>query len=500
VINRVPMRLHPHLLEVNARVLIERLSQKHGQRLTLGTVPEEEWRGVARQGFDLLWLMGVWQRSPGARQEALAHQDLRRSYGDALPDWKDEDVAGSPYAIYTYALDPALGGEGDLAELRSKLRRLGLRLILDFVPNHVALDHPWVTAHPDRFVCGSEEDARMHPDWFYSPYPSVHVAHGKDPNFPPWTDTAQVNFFSREMRHALVDVLMRVAHVADGIRCDMAMLALNDVFRGVWGWVVKDAAQPSEEFWTEAIQRVRQADPEFLFLAEAYWGLESQLINLGFDYTYDKTLYDRLRDSNAADVRQYLGGGGHLLDRQARFIENHDELRAPAAFGRARARAAAVVFATLPGLRLFHDGQLTGRRIRLPIQLIREPSEPSDAETAEFYDRLLSACGVALFHEGEWRLLEAAPAWDGNESHQSLLAWSWQRSGELGIVVVNYSPSPAQGRIEITLPDDRTQQVSLRDELTGEIRLLGGRESSRQTLYAELGPWCSHIFVNVAPT
>jgi hypothetical protein len=465
----------------------------------LGTVPDEEWEALASRGFDLLWLMGVWRRSPGARQAALAHPGLRRAYAEALPDWRDEDVVGSPYAIHGYSIDPALGESRDLARVKSRLNNLGIGLIVDFVPNHLALDHPWVDTHPDRFVRGSEQDVRAHPDWFFSPHPSIYVAHGKDPNFPPWTDTAQVNFFSRDMREALIDELVRISSVADGVRCDMAMLALHDVFRNVWGWLLRDAPAPSEGFWTEAVSRVRSKRPDFLFLAEAYWGLESRLIDLGFDFAYDKTLYDLLRSSAMPSIRQHLQAAGGGNDRAVRFIENHDEARAVAAFGPDRVRAAAVVFATLPGTRLFHDGQLEGRRIRLPVQLDREPSEPTDAGTARFHDRLLRGCTAAAFHDGAWALLETGAVSHGNESHQNLLAWSWRGAEQLGVVVVNYSAASAQGWLKTAVPDTGDEQVRLRDELTGEVHILNRHELSRHGIYVDLGPWGSHIFTTVVP-
>ena len=493
------MRQHPHLLEANARIFLRRLSEKHGRLLTLGSVPEDELKALALRGFDLLWLMGVWRRSPGARGEALAHPGLRCSYDETLPGWTDEDVAGSPYAIHAYSLDPALGGSGDLAELRSRLNRFGIGLILDFVPNHLALDHPWVDAYPDRFVRGSEQHVQAHPDWFFSPRPSIHVAHGKDPNFPPWTDTAQVNFFSQEMRESMADELVGISRVADGVRCDMAMLALNDVFQRVWGWVLEGFSVPSQEFWAKATRQVKGEHPGFVFMAEAYWGLESQLIDLGFDFTYDKTLYDRLCHSDAVGVREHIASAGHFHDRAAHFIENHDESRARAVFGPEQAQAAAVVFATLPGLRLFHDGQIEGRRIRLPIQLVREPSEPTDEGTEVFYDGLLRACAHTVFHDGQWCLVEAEPASENDESHRSLLTWAWRQAGYVRLVVVNYSSAPARGRLRITVPHDGDHPVNLRDELAGEMWVPEEPEFREKGIYVEIGPWSSRIFANVVP-
>jgi len=487
------MRCHPLLYELNARLFIRRMSEKYRCALTLAMVPEEEWQLLARRGFDLVWLMGVWRRSPGARQQALLTPALRRQYNRVLPGWTDNDITGSPYAVFDYSLDLALGEPAELARLKSRLNRQGLGLLLDFVPNHLACDHPWTLSHPEWFVQGSETDILNHPDWFFSSDRRVYFAYGRDPNFPPWTDTVQVNFYSSDLRQALINELLQIAEVADGVRCDMAMLALNDVFGEVWGTMVRGYPRPETEFWVEAIRRVKQRRPDFLLLAEVYWGLELKLQQMGFDFTYDKPFYDRLLSSSPGDIRSYLMANGMPQERSARFIENHDEPRAVTAFGCERSLAAAVVLATVPGLRLFHDGQLEGRRIHQPIQLVREPKEATDAEVMQFYDRILSVCNAPAFHEGEWRLMEVKQAGEGNKSHHNLLAWLWHYAEQRKIVVVNYSPNPAQGWLKLPLPLKTTGRVVFRDELTGIAYTQDTDEVNKQGLYINLGPYHAQI-------
>ncbi|MBI2830897.1 MAG: hypothetical protein HYX79_01405 [Chloroflexi bacterium] len=483
------MRHNPHLYEINARIFVRRLSEKYGRQVTLASVPEEEWQWLAGRGFDIVWLMGVWQRSPGSRQKALHHPGLRHEYSKTLPGWTEKDVAGSPYAIYGYTLDSALGDQNELARVRSQINRLGMRLMVDFVPNHLALDHPWTVSHPERFVQAKKTEVRSHPDWFFPTNSGVYLAHGRDPYFPPWTDTAQVNFYSTDLRKAFMNEMLRIADTADGMRYDMAMLALNEVFERIWSKVLGDYPRLKTEFWAEAIGRVREKHPDFIFLAEAYWGLEHKLQQLGFDFTYDKDLYDRLRSSPPADIRRALVKNGH----SARFIENHDEPRAVVAFGRERSLAAAVIMATIPGLRFFHDGQLEGRRGRLPIQLAREQSEVIDSEVLKFYERLLAITSDPAFHDGEWSLMDVTRAWDGNESHQNLLAWSWQHGEKLKLVVVNYSPGQAQGRIKVELPGT-TQKAVFTDELAGVSYLRDPKEIRNPGLYVDLGTYKAHMF------
>ncbi|MBI2859216.1 MAG: alpha-amylase [Chloroflexi bacterium] len=461
--------------------------------MTLASIPMEEWEALKERGFDLVWLMGVWRRSPTARREALRYPGLRREYDEALPDWTEADVAGSPYAIYGYDLDHSLGAPGDLAVLRSRLNRTGIGLIVDFVPNHLALDHPWTLSHPQRFVSGRNPALERHPDWFFCTKDGTWLAHGRDPNFPPWTDTVQMNFFSEDLRDALIGELLTIAEMADGVRCDMAMLALNSVFEIVWGELVPEYPVPKTEFWVEAIKRVKESYPNFLFLAEAYWDYEKQLQECGFDFTYDKALYDRLRHASAADVRHHLAGDESYLRRSVHFIENHDEARAVTAFGRERSIAAAVVIGTTPGMCLFQDGQLTGKRRRLPVQLVREPDETPEPGITEFYDRLLEICDSQVFHEGKWQMLEMAPAWTGNESHHNVLVWWWVLGEQARIIVVNYSAQQSQGWLKPPMTWSDGSSVFFLDELTGIVYNRSPAELAEKGLYIDLPPWGAHI-------
>ena len=279
------MRRHPHLYEINARIFLRRLSERYDRKLTLSSIPEEVWIKFKDDGFDLIWLMGAWRRSPGARLAALNDPALKRSFSEALPDWNERDVVGSPYAIYDYSLDPALGEPWELSELKKKLNHIGLKLILDFVPNHLTFDHPWTAEHPDRFVHGTKHQTKLYPGWFFSPSAGIYLAHGRDPNFSPWGDTVQVNLFSEDLCKAWIEQLLHISECSDGLRCDMAMLGLTRVFEETWGEFVKGHPRPADEFWSVAIRELKAKRPEFILLAEVYWDLEWKLQELGFDFT-----------------------------------------------------------------------------------------------------------------------------------------------------------------------------------------------------------------------
>jgi hypothetical protein len=485
------MRLpaNPLLLEANARLLARRFGGAEG---TLLGIPDERWERFAG-GFDLVWLMGAWQRSDASRGEALASEELRRAYAAALPDWSDADVAGSPYAVADYTLDRALGAPGHLVRLRERLNALGLGLVLDFVPNHVARDHPWTVEEPDWCVRTTPAAAAPHPEWFFRTPADVMLAHGRDPNFGPWTDTAQLNYAAPALRAAQIDTLLRIAERADGVRCDMAMLVLNDVFGTVWGPVLGHPAMPAAEFWSTAIAAVKARFPRFLFVAEAYWGMEERLVELGFDYVYDKACYDSLRGDDVASLRAWRPGAG-VGSRGVRFVENHDEERAATAFGAAKGRAAATVATTLPGLRLIHDGQREGRRARLPVQLVREPDEPVDGATAAFYARLLAAAGAPPMRDGAWAPVTVVPAGDwGNEG--SVLAWSWRRGAATLVVALNYSAQPASCRLVLPAPDGAPSRA-LPDRLAEGAA--AGQAAPALTLALTLEPWGTHVFADGA--
>jgi glycosidase len=485
------MRKHPHLFEVNAISFLHHLSEKYNKLLRLVTVPELEWKTLASKGFDLLWLMGVWQKSPHATEKAFNGSWVADAYNHALPNWTKEDVVGSPYAIYSYQLNPTLGREGDLSELKARLNALGLSLILDFVPNHLAWDHPWTLEFPQRFITGSKHQIAESPENFFKTEKGTFLAHGRDPYFPPWNDTVQVNYFSDEMRHAMISELENVSKLCDGVRCDMAMLVLNRIFQEVWGRFGKHE-KLKEEFWPKAIQRIKKTNPSFIFMGEVYWNLEWELLQMGFDFTYDKVLYDRLRYSNAPDIEAHLVADLNFQDRLVRFIENHDEERSMSVFGPHKSGAAAMIASTLPGMRFFHDGQFEGKKIRLPVQLRRAAKEQEDYETMHFYNKLLKIINDPIFHEGEWKLLSAQSAHPENLTHDDVLAWMWQKDKAKKVITINYSDDSAQARIKVPL-EPGTGKITSYDEWTAQVITYSISEIQEEGIYVDLPAWGIHV-------
>src|SRR5208337_2510940 len=242
---------YPLLLEINTRCWLREISDRIGREITLGNVPESEILAWRQNGFTHVWLMGAWTTGPRSRAQALTNPDLCRIYSEVLPGWSEADVPGSPYAIADYHVPAALGSDAGLREFRSRLQAGGLKLLLDFVPNHLGLDHPWLGVHPEFFVRASGQRA----DFFRQDTPAgaYWLAHGKDPYFPGWTDTAQLDYRQPAVQEAMSDLLRAVADRCDGVRCDMAMLVLNDIFGRTWAeFPANPEPHPSSEFWSLA--------------------------------------------------------------------------------------------------------------------------------------------------------------------------------------------------------------------------------------------------------
>ncbi len=484
---RLPAR--PTVYEINTAVWLQRLGTARGRALTLGEVPDAEWEALAALPVDAVWLMGVWQRSPAGLRIAMENAELVAGNRAALPDLRAEDVIGSPYCVRDYVVDDRFGGPEQLAAAREALAARDLGLILDYVPNHVAPDHPWLNDRPDCFLAGSEQELEQHPEAFLRVAGRV-VANGRDPYFAPWPDVVQLNAFSPTLRSTVADTLIEVGDQCDGLRCDMAMLMTNEVFARTWG---ERAGQPPDtEFWPELIGRVRAAHPDLLFMAEAYWDMEWTLQQQGFDLCYDKRLYDRLVHDNAEAVRGHLQADATYQERLIRFIENHDEPRAAATFAPAQARAAAVVVSTLQGARLYHDGQFEGRRVRIPVFLRRGPDEPDDGDLRSFYERLLRAVAESDLRRSVWTLCDCS-GWPDNDSCRQLVAWCFSTPESRHLVVVNLAGGPAQGQVQLPWGDLGGRTWSLRDRLDGREFDRDGDGLTRDGLFVALEPWQSHF-------
>jgi 1,4-alpha-glucan branching enzyme len=481
---------YPSLYQINTRVWLTALSRALGRPATLDDIPDAELDRLPEKGFDWIWLLSVWQTGEAARLISRTNPGWLREFHDTLPDLTDDDIPGSGFAITGYTVHQNLGGDAALARLRERLKKRGFKLMLDFVPNHMALDHPWVETHPDRFIQGTEFDLMRAPrnyTWIKRQAGDRLFAYGRDPYFEGWPDTLQLNYANPETQEAMIGELLKISGQCDGVRCDMAMLVLPDVFQRTWG-------KRAPLFWPAATKRVRERVPGFTFMAEVYWDMEWTLLQQGFDYAYDKRLYDRLREQHARPVREHLYAGLDYQDKLARFLENHDEPRAAAVFAPDVHRAAAAITFLSPGLRFFHQGQFEGRLKRISPHLGRAPDEPVDRELAAFYDRLLGVLRLPVVRDGQWQLLGCHAAWDGNWTHDCFVVFAWHNAGQRLVVAVNYAPNQSQCHVRLPWDDLADKTWRFADQLDSAHYDWNGNDLLGRGLYLDMAPWKACAF------
>lgn len=487
------MSYNPSIYEINTRVFLKRF----GSGIKVNEVPEDIWQQLADKRFDFIWLMGIWRTCQSSVEKYCFEEDLIKNYNRALRNWQKEDVIGSPFAINVYEINESFGSIDHLLNLKEKLNRMGIGLILDFVPNHFNAETGLLKTNPDIFLSVDKESFLRDPHTYYQPDKDIeqYFSHGRDPFFPAWQDTVQVNFFSHHARNYLINVLIHLTDICDGVRCDMAMLALNNVFKNTWSGIISknNYEPPPTEFWAEAIQKVKSKRKDFLFIAEAYWNLEWELQQLGFDYTYDKSLTDRLKSGYALAVREHLFAEKDYRIKSLRFIENHDEERAFTAFGKEKSKAASIIISTIEGMRFFYDGQFEGKRIKLPVQLGTEPHEHPNSEMIEFYCRLFQVTAIDIFKTGTWSLLETSTSWEGNTTFKNMIAYQWILDDRKRIVIVNYSEVVSTCRLKFDL-SGYPGEFEMEDLLNNQKYIRSAEEVNSTGLYVELRPWQAHIF------
>jgi len=481
------------------------------------SITAADLKAIKAGGFNGIWLMGIWD--VGSKVRAIS-----KHYG---PDFQ-----GSPFAIRDYCVSDDLGSEKDFDALVERAHAAGLKVILDFVPNHMGIDCDWLNRHPEFFVhrvvsppdmsLSDSELEKRHPGFFVHRTPSypqghrrvpktIMVAYGKDPYFYPWIDTAQLDYAEPSLRRKMTEVLCDLARKVDGVRCDMAMLVLREQVKihrhPEMSWEVFNRLMP-EEFWPDAIRAAKRVNPLFTFMAETYWSMEGYLQQLGFDYTYNKPLYEAIvsafHSANAEGLLNFMRLlGNDFLSRGVHFIENHDEERAMNTLGEERQRAAATVLCTLPGVALLHQGQTEGKRERLPVQrAVPIHQEPVNTALKSFYEGLMKATSKPLFREGRLNVLYS--------NNPSLISYARVNDTEKAIVIINTSPQLQKGTITVVPGLNLKSGVSyaLRD-LFYELKSPAIRSQDtvktcyscpaahliNQGLYVELAPFDAHIFL-----
>ncbi len=482
---------YPMLYQINTRVWITELSEKLSKQATLDDIPDRDLDRIADMGFDWIWMLSVWSTGDAGREVSRSCPEWQKEFRETLPNLHNSDIAGSGFAITSYSVHQNLGGDAALRRFRTRLRRRGIRLMLDFVPNHTGLDHPWVEEHPEYYISGSKSDIEQKPENYTRvkrKKGDLILAYGRDPYFSGWPDTLQLNYGNPDLQETMQRELTKISAQCDGLRCDMAMLIIPEVFQNTW----RISIQP---FWQKAIKYVKEKFPEFCFMAEVYWDMEWELQQQGFDYTYDKKLYDTLRNCNAGNVRAHLKAGLDYQSKMARFMENHDEQRAVAVFSQEIYKAAAVITYLTPGMRFFHQGQLQGKKKKISPHLIRGAAEHPNKEIEDFYCSLMLLLKQEIFHKGHWELLECLPAWEGNWTCNCFVLFAWHDlEDELILIAVNYAANQSQCYARLPFSNLAEKNWKLQDCLSKDIYERNGYDLLSRGLFLDMPAWKASLF------
>ncbi len=481
---------YPTLYQINTRVRLRQLCEQLNRPTTLDDFSDTELDEWVSLGFDWVYLLGVWETGLLGQSVSRSHPGWRREYEELLSDLQEEDICGSCFAITRYCVSERLGGNDSLRRFRRRLQQRGLKLMLDFVPNHTALDCPWIEEHPDFYI----EATLSHLEQENLNYVQIPVAgknrvfaHGRDPYFPGWPDTLQLNYNNPAVPQRMLQELFKIAQLCDGVRCDMAMLILPEIFQRTWGMT-------TELFWPQAIHQIRKQHQDFVFMAEVYWGLEWELQQQGFDFAYDKKLYDRLHYQQADQVLQHFWAEMDYQNKLARFLENHDEPRAAATFPLGVHQAAAILTYLCPGLRFFHEGQLEGRTKKISVHLHRGSQQLSDPTLTAFYQQLLACLRLPVVRQGTWKLLECQSAWADNLTFHHFIAFHWYTEEQQLLIVVNYADHPGQCYLKWSDHPFQDRLYILKDLMSEVCYQVQGDELTSSGLYLDLPSWGYHVF------
>ena len=487
---------YPSLFQINTRVWLRAaVAQERGQPVTLADIDDGDDRWLRAPGLRLD-LAAERLADRGRRPRRLARQPgmARRIQERPCPISTEDDICGSGFAITGYTAREELGGDAALAAFREKLARRGIRLMLDFVPNHTAIDHPWATAHPEYYVQGSEAlagrgAAKLHP--------------GRDRARATHTGARPRSELSRMARYAAARLCQsrpaaRQARRAPRGGRQMRRRALRHGDAAAARRLPAHLGRHARAVLADRDRAVRRAHPGFTFMAEVYWDLEWTLQQQGFDYCYDKRLYDRLQAGNAAadarplECRPRLPGQARALPREPRRAAGGVDLPLAAAPGGRGDHLPLAGPAFLPArpsrgsARAGADASLprTGRarrrgNFRLSTQRLLLVLRETDA-----------------FRDGDWTQLHPTPAWPGNGSSDGFVAYAWAgKHGVSHIVVVNYAPTRGQCHLVLPpFPELRGRRFRLTDRIDDEIYLRDGNDLTGGGLYIDQPAWGLNVF------
>ena len=474
---------HPILYEISTRPWLYELSKKYQKTITkLKDIPLEEFDNLRENGIDIVWMMGVWKLG----QYGLKF-DRELDFSQILPDCTKEDKIGCPYSIVEYNCNPEIGTNEDLIWLRKELNTRNLKLMLDFVPNHSAHDAP--TANNPKLYIRAPE-GKKDPER----YSDSGFAFGRYNNkASPWKDVIQWNYWEKETRKIMKDNLIKVLSFADGVRCDVCGLLLNDAFGETWKeeldyWGYK---RPENEFWEYALKEVKEKFPNAILLAEVYEKEQIEaLYKLGFTYTYNRDLFDKFQYS-AKEINKYIKSIDEEYWRHtANFVENHDENRIVYNMKSVdKSMAAGTISATIGGMTFINHGQWNGYKNKLEVHLRRGYDEKENEKVKKYYHKLMQIIQDPAFRGEKMILIENKTG----KKKDDFIAFIREKEESFYLVVVNFSDS--FGCVSIPIFNIKGKgECSIRDVINDREYLRDAEKMRTEGLEVCLIGWESQIF------
>ncbi|RLC51305.1 MAG: alpha-amylase, partial [Candidatus Cloacimonadota bacterium] len=481
------------MIAKNIFVWMHQLTEKYGFEIkTLDQIPDEELDLLAQWNFTALWLIGIWERSS-------ASQKIKQQTGNP-------QAAASAYSLFDYVIAEEIGGEGAFQNLKERAWQRGIRLASDMVPNHTGIYSKWIVEKPDYFIQSADppfpsykftgtnlsDDDRVEvriEDSYYNRSDAAvvferrdaytgdkrYIYHGNDGTHMPWNDTAQLNVLNNEVKESLIQTIIHVAHKTPIIRFDAAMTLAKKHYQRLWfpkpgeGGAIPsrsdfamtttqfNALMPNE-FWREVVDRVGEALPGTLLLAEAFWLMESYFVRtLGMHRVYNSAfMHMMMKEENEKYkdlLKNTLEYNPEILKRYVNFMSNPDEETAVNQFGKGdKYFGVAVMMVTLPGLPMFGHGQVEGFSEKYGMEYKQAYyDEPVDEHLAWRHKKELFPLLKMrhLFSQAE--NFELYDFIDGdNEVNNNVFAFSNKVDSEIALVLYNNSYSQASGSIRFS--------------------------------------------------
>ena len=476
--------MHPFLYQISTRPWLYELSKKYGKTITkLREIPLQEFDELASNGVNIVWMMGVWQLG----KNGLEYDRNNSNYNDILPDFTIDDVIGSPFAVTKYECNSEIGTDEDLIWLRREINIRGMKLMLDFVPNHSATDCDQADTDPKMYITTPIDKIDE------SRYNAKGFAYGSDINHQPWKDVIQYNYWEPKTIEVMKNNLKKVLTLSDAVRCDVAYLVLNEVFGKTWDKELKyfHYSQPEKEFWAYAIEEAKKINPNALFLAESYFEeYDKKLIELGFDYVYNKPLLDNLIKTSK-EVKEYLKSkDSSFMQKACHFVENHDEQRIVNMTdgNYQKAKAAGTIASTVGGMIFMNHGQWKGKKNKLDVHLRRAYYETDNTEMKNHYYKLNIVLRQPAFRGNNFYYIDNITG----EKKDDFIAYIREEENNHFLVVVNYSEN--KGCAEVPIYNIKGFKYTLIYDSLNNIEYVKNYNDVKNGMRICLDAWESHIY------